>query len=85
MFKKGDVINDPDDDEDARTSALQNRATAILSTENSSSGLSIYSSPLISSERWGGGEQEINGQRDTYRGSHLGFSFQPDLHTAEQV
>jgi hypothetical protein len=32
MFKKGDVINNADDEE-ARTSALQNCATAILSTE----------------------------------------------------
>jgi hypothetical protein len=52
---------------------------------NSSSGLSIYSSPLISSERCGGGEQEINGQHGTYRGSLLGFNFQPNLQITEQV
>ncbi len=32
-MKKGDVVDDADDDEEVRTSASQNRATAILSTE----------------------------------------------------
>jgi hypothetical protein len=51
---------------------------------NSSSGLSIYSSPLISAERLGGG-QDIDGQCNTYRQSWLSFSTQPNLHNAEQV
>jgi hypothetical protein len=34
MIKKGDFINDVDDDDDVmRTRALQNRATATLCTE----------------------------------------------------
>jgi hypothetical protein len=46
MMKKGDVIDNADDDVEVRTSASHNQAT----------GLSIYSSPLISAEKvWGSG------------------------------
>ncbi len=48
---------------------------------NSSSGLSIYSSPLISTMRCGG---DIDCQHDTYRWSWLSFRSQLNLHTAEQ-
>jgi hypothetical protein len=47
MLKKGDIDNDADDDDNVRTSASQSRAMETLSTEGSSSGLSIYSPPLI--------------------------------------
>jgi hypothetical protein len=33
MLKKGDVVNDADDDDGVRTSASQSIATEILSTE----------------------------------------------------
>jgi hypothetical protein len=47
-------------------------ATATLSTKESFLETSIDSSPLISTERCGGGEQEIKGQCNTYRRSQLG-------------
>jgi hypothetical protein len=33
MLKKGDVVDDADEDDEVRTSAPQNRATAAESTE----------------------------------------------------
>ncbi len=54
-MKKGDsVVDAADDDDKVRTNAAQNCVTATLCTGNSSSGLSIYSSPLLSAERCGG-------------------------------
>ncbi len=50
----GDVVADADDDDEVRTSVSQNHPTATPSTEESS-GLNLYSSPLISAERCGGG------------------------------
>ncbi len=49
MLKRGD------DDEVSSSVPTQNCVTATLSTEELSSGLSIYSSPLVSVERYGGG------------------------------
>jgi hypothetical protein len=46
-----------------RTSVSQNCETATLSTEEFS--------PLISAEKYGGGGQDIEDQRDTYRRSQL--------------
>jgi hypothetical protein len=48
MLKKGDAVDDADDDDEVRTSESQYSV-------NSSSGLSIYSSSLISAEMCGGG------------------------------
>jgi hypothetical protein len=80
MLKKGDVA----DDDEVRTSASQNHATQDCGLRNSSSGFSIYSSPLISAERCGVmGGQKTDSQWDTNRGSQLGFGSQPDLHTGE--
>ncbi len=58
MTKKGDIVDDADDDNEVRASAAQNPATLC---SNSSSGLSICSFPLISEEwcRGGGGAEEI--------------------------
>ncbi len=44
VVRQGDVINDTDDDDEVRPIASQNCVTVTLST---SSGYSIYSSPLI--------------------------------------
>ncbi len=49
----------------------------------SSSGLSLFSFPLISAVLWGGG-QGIDSQRFTYRQSWLSFHSHLNLHTAEQ-
>ncbi len=57
------VVDAADEDDKVKTSASQNCATATLCTWNSSSGLSIYSSPLLSAERCGG--QHIDGQHNT--------------------
>jgi hypothetical protein len=56
-LKKGYVDDDADDDDEVRTSASQNCATATLSTEEFFLGTQycIYSSPLISAERCVGG------------------------------
>ncbi len=53
-------------------------------SQNQSTGLSINSSALISAERWGGGEEEIDSQRDTCKWSQLGFQLQPDLCIAKR-
>jgi hypothetical protein len=51
MLKKGDAVDDADDDDEVRISESQNSV-------NSSSGLSIYSSSLISAEiQCGGGRK----------------------------
>ncbi len=74
-LKKGDVYDDADDDDEVRTSALQKRATASLSTEEFFSRIQYLSLPShISREVWweGGRGTEIDGQCNTYRWSHLG-------------
>ncbi len=63
MLKKGDVNDDADDDDEVRTSASQNRATATLSTEEflfRTQHLLYSSPPLISAERCGGGQEIVN-------------------------
>jgi hypothetical protein len=72
MLKKRDDDHDEVDDE-VRTSASQSCATAHCILRNSSSGLSIYSSLLLSTERsGGGGRQEIDSQYGAYRRSQQG-------------
>jgi hypothetical protein len=71
MFKKEDVDDDANDDDELRSSASQNHVTAALITKGFSSQDSVYISPLISAERCGG--QEIDDQCNTYRWSQLGF------------
>jgi hypothetical protein len=44
-LKKGDVYDDADDDDEVRTSALQKRATASLSTEEFFSRIQYLSLP----------------------------------------
>jgi hypothetical protein len=43
----------------------------------------MYSSPLVSADRWRGG-QDIDGQWDTHRQYWLSFCSQLNLQTAEQ-
>jgi hypothetical protein len=84
MMKKGGVIDDADDDNEVRTSASQNHATETMCTEEFFlRRLGVYSSPLMSSEGVGRGE-EIDSPMCTYGQSQLSFTFQPDLHAAEQ-
>ncbi len=64
MKKKDDVV-DFDDDDEMRISASRNRATATLSTEELSQGLSVCGSPLILTEKCEG-VQDIDDKRDTY-------------------
>ncbi len=62
MLKKGDVIVDADaDDDEVRTSALQNRVTATLCTEEFFlSTLYTKLSPHISREMWGGRNRQLS-------------------------
>ncbi len=56
MSKKGDDVADDDDGNAVRTSVLRNRGQKHCVLRNSSSGLSIYSSPSCKLEKkWGGG------------------------------
>jgi hypothetical protein len=73
MMKKGDVIVDADDDDDVRTSSLQNRGQQHWVLRNSSSYL----------VRGVGGGQDLDGQRDIYRRSWLSYRSQPNLRNAE--
>ncbi len=70
------------------TVLLSNCVTATLSTilKNVFSGLSIYSSPLISAGEVEGGK-EMDCQHDTYRRGGLiwVFSFHLDLHSVNRV
>ncbi len=80
----GDVIVIADDDE-VRSNASQNRVTATLCTGKFSSGLSTYSSLLISvSENVGGGE-EIDSQHDTWSGSSWVLTSQRTLSVINRV
>ncbi len=55
MLKKGDVDDDADDDDEVRTSASENCATAVLSTEEFFLRTQCFISPLIPAESCGGG------------------------------
>ncbi len=61
MMKKGDIVSDADDDDEVRTSVSENHATATLCTEEFflRTRYTVYSSPLISAERYGGGGGRI--------------------------
>ncbi len=78
---KRDVINDVDDDDEVNQS-ITNLFDSNTVLRNSSSGLSIYISPLISGERCEEGRKQS--QRETFRQSLLSLSSQLILHTVEQ-
>jgi hypothetical protein len=65
MLKKGDVIEDADDE--VRTSESQDSVTVTLCTEKSSSGVSKYIALPSYEQRSVGGGQEVDSQRDIYR------------------
>ncbi len=83
-MKKGGVVDDADDDNEVRTSASQNHATATMCTEEFFlRRLGVYSSPLMSSEGvWRG--EEIDSPMCTYVWTvPAEFHLQPDLHAAD--
>jgi hypothetical protein len=68
MMKKGDVIDEVDDDDEVRTSVTPKHLAATLSTEEFFL-RTVYRSPLISPERCGEKGQNIDGRSNKCRQS----------------
>ncbi len=82
-MKKGDIVDDADDDT-VRTSTSQNHATALVCTEEFFLRTQDICIALpLNQQRCGGTGYTVDGQQDLYRRSQLGFSTQLDLRTAK--